>query len=373
MDFHELKMEIISILLSSKYSKLQYIPTRQNKFGIFKLGENLINLILRKKHLMFYYALNPNFYLNLITFNDKKLKFLYDFCFENNSTSQNKIEKYIGISWFKDAEAVGLIQQLDGQYKLTISIIPFKKYFIIRDSFQDYSFHQLDSRTPINRVWLGSDSIHFAQLNISHLKNKYFNSVLELGSGTGIQLIAISEYADKLEGIDINPRAVNLTNLNSKINQLSQKISASESDLFHGLEGKYDLILANPWFIDFEKAGLEEIPNIVIELDNYLLPEGSFVMYFSSFVKNGVDLGLETMVTFSKNKKYEAVFYNLGRNIDEYTFKHYKTNNISYLNNWYCILNKNDKNKVTIHKRPILRRIRDAVFIPLQGFTLTKK
>lgn len=372
MDLQELKTELIAILKSSNYSALQYIPTRKSKFGLFKIGENLSNLIFSKKHLMFYYATYPSFYINLVTLNNKKLKFLYEFCFKNYRFSKNSIEKYIGTNWFNNAVYFGLILQSEEEFKLNFSVVPYNNYYIIRDPFQDYSLHQLDPKTPINRVWLGSDSIHFAQLNLKHLKNKYFKNVLELGSGTGIQLIAISEYAEKLEGIDINPQAVSLTNLNSKINGLSQKISASESDLFLGLDGKYDLILANPWFIDIEKDGLEEIPNIVIELDNYLLPEGSFVMYFSSFVKDGVDYGLETMITFSKNKRYEAVFYNLGRNIDEYTFKNYKSNNISFLNTWYCILNKNDKNKVTIHKRPFLRRIRDAVFIPIQRFTLSK-
>src|SRR5687767_13547293 len=78
-----LLQDLFKVLRGSKYWMLQYIPTRRSAFAIFKEWENLINLFTRRKHLTFYYSIFPGFYLWWISRKDRRLRFLYSFCFLN--------------------------------------------------------------------------------------------------------------------------------------------------------------------------------------------------------------------------------------------------------------------------------------------------
>lgn len=82
--------------------------------------------------------------------------------------------------------------------------------------------------------------------NLTEVKNK---SVLDVGTGTGIQAInAKKQGAKKVIGIDINPYAIETAIENIKLNKLdANKISFIESDLFNSIktEYKFDVILFN--------------------------------------------------------------------------------------------------------------------------------
>ena len=58
----EILNEIVAVLKLNQYSNIQYIPSRHNYLALVKEHQNIINLITRKRHLLFYYSLFPKFY-----------------------------------------------------------------------------------------------------------------------------------------------------------------------------------------------------------------------------------------------------------------------------------------------------------------------
>ena len=117
---------------------------------------------------------------------------------------------------------------------------------------------------------------------------------------------------------------------------------------------------------DIQKGGLEEIPDIIAELDHYLAPNGTFAMYFSSFVKNGRDMGQTLVADFAQKKGYTAQFWHLGKNVDPTMFDAYRQHGISHLNTWYCLLHKNGQAGLAVMPSSRARSIRDFFYLRIQ-------
>ncbi len=362
----EFLKETIEILVKNQYKKLQYIPSRTSVFGFFKEPENVMNLFSKKKHLMFYFSIVPSVYLNILSIFNSKLKFLYEFSFLNKSFPKNIVVANMGENWLNKGLSCGLVINHRESISLIISFLPIGDNIILRDDHNTSYIHQYDDVKPKDRVYVGADSVKFVQYNLKHLRGLHFKKALELGCGTGVQLISIAHFCDKLVGIDINPRAVTFTATSAELNGLKNKFEVLESDLFENLNEKFDLILANPWFIDIEKAGLEEIPDILEKLDEHLVEDGMFAIYFGSYVKDGIDQGLSAISKFAKQLNYDATFYRLGKTIEPEFLDKYKQYGISHINSYYGILNKKGKGRITLNQPSLFRQIRDAVFLPIQ-------
>ncbi|MFZ6009327.1 MAG: methyltransferase [Bacteroidota bacterium] len=364
------KEQVIAYLFTKlrehQYAALQYIPTRKSIFGLFKESQNLLNLFKKQRHLMFYFSAFPDFYLKRVLSSRPGLAFYYRFCFLNELVSKQNILDKLGDDWLKDALRSKVLFEKDEKYGLTFSVLPVRQYLILRDLHQSYKFHEYDDQKPVNRVYVGADSVKFVEYNQHYLNSRKYNHALELGCGTGIQLITIENLADKLTGIDINPRAVEFTELSAKLNGLHERVEAKQSDLFENITRKYDLILANPWFLDLEKGGLEEIPSIIEKLDQFMEVNGTFAIYFGSYVKDGIDQARTLLTRFAKERHYDVTFFGLGRTIEPHFLDRYKKLNISHINSYYAKLTKGGSGTVTVHDPSALRKVRDAIYIPLQ-------
>ena len=354
------------ILVENNYKKLQYIPSRRSVFGLFKEPENLINFFLKKKHLLFYFSIVPSVYLSMLSAFNHRLKFLFEFCFLNKGFSKSVVIANMGENWLKNGLSCGLVINHKESFSLCISFLPIGENIVLRDDHNISHMHQYDDVKPKDRVYVGADSVKFVQYNLKHLGSLRFKKALELGCGTGVQLISIADFCDKLVGIDINSRAVEFTSTSVDINGMKSKFKVLKSDLFENLDEKFDLILANPWFIDIEKAGLEEIPDILEKLDEYLIEKGIFSIYFGSYVKDGIDQGLNAISKFATKLNYDATFYRLGKSIEPEFLDKYKHFGISHINSYYAILKKQGQGIITVKQPSIFRQFRDAFYLPLQ-------
>ncbi len=91
-------------------------------------------------------------------------------------------------------------------------------------------------------------------------------SILDLGTGSGCLLLSLlSElpFATGI-GIDISQPALNVAIINAKNLNLSSRVSFQNGDWFEGLEGKFDLILSNPPYIETNK-----IPYLETKIKDY--------------------------------------------------------------------------------------------------------
>jgi SAM-dependent methyltransferase len=69
--------------------------------------------------------------------------------------------------------------------------------------------------------------------------------MLDLGCGSGIGAVVCAPKVRELVAVDISPSAVKNTEENCRLNRLNNVV-VKQSDMFSGVEGKFDLILANP-------------------------------------------------------------------------------------------------------------------------------
>lgn len=103
-------------------------------------------------------------------------------------------------------------------------------------------------------------------------KNK---KVLDVGCGYGLIGITISKIMSSIvDMIDVNKRAIHLTNINIKNNKTSAK--AFESNVYENVKDKYDVIITNPPI----RAGKSIYMKILEDAVEYLTDNGElwFVM-----------------------------------------------------------------------------------------------
>ena len=91
----------------------------------------------------------------------------------------------------------------------------------------------------------GEDSLRLAQNRIQ----LEFDHALDLCCGSGIQAILAGTHCRKVIGVDINPRAVYLANLNRVLNDV-RNVEFRQGNLYEPVQTEeFHLILANPPFV----------------------------------------------------------------------------------------------------------------------------
>lgn len=74
-------------------------------------------------------------------------------------------------------------------------------------------------------------------------------SVLDLGTGSGVQAILAAEHAERVVATDINPRALGFAAFNAKLNDV-RNIEFREGSFFDAVPDEtFDLIVSNPPFV----------------------------------------------------------------------------------------------------------------------------
>lgn len=123
-----------------------------------------------------------------------------------------------------------------------------------------------------------------------HLAVQEGDEVLDLCTGSGVIALFASQKANKVIGVDINPRAIHLAQHNAKENGLDAKIELHLGDLYEPVKEKaFDLITVNPPFeqtyngrnflhSDGGSRGTEITYKVVDGLSSHLRKDGRFQM-----------------------------------------------------------------------------------------------
>ncbi len=99
-------------------------------------------------------------------------------------------------------------------------------------------------------------------------------NLLDVGCGYGVIGIILSSFFDvNVDMVDVNKRAIHLTNMNIKANNVLN-VSAFYSDIYSNVDKKYDVIVTNPPI----RAGKDIVYKFLFDAKNYLVCGGS--LYF---------------------------------------------------------------------------------------------
>lgn len=117
-------------------------------------------------------------------------------------------------------------------------------------------------------------------------------TVLDMGTSTGVQAIFAADKAKKVLAADINTEAIKCAKINIKNQKLNNKIKVLKSDLFSKVRGKYDSVIFNPpfrWFKPrdmLERGELDEnyktLTKFFSQVKKYLKKGGKIILAFSN-------------------------------------------------------------------------------------------
>jgi release factor glutamine methyltransferase len=108
---------------------------------------------------------------------------------------------------------------------------------------KELRFNDLVFRIPDEVYEPAEDSLLFAD----NFQSKEGSRVLDMGTGCGILGIIAAKNAANVLAVDINPHAIRCARQNAVANELANRMSFLQADLFNGLapEIRFDLIIFN--------------------------------------------------------------------------------------------------------------------------------
>lgn len=239
----ELIKKLINFLEKERYSDIQRFPLRNYPSNSISTWINEIKVLGRffiKGNNIFSISLRPSLYQAL--YPNKQILFLRDCFFLNKPFPIEIWEEFFPgeliVRWQRNSL---LREDEQNKWRFVYRIVPYDNYLFVTSRF--------DRREP-HFTFLSYDSLYFASFLACRLKALSFkgNSALDICCGVGIQAFIASSFCQNILGIDINPNAVDLANINGSINNFSGCIFR-KGRLFEGLSNRFDLIISNPPFI----------------------------------------------------------------------------------------------------------------------------
>ena len=349
----------VTALRAQQYRTLQYLPLRQSFGAVWREPGNVINLVRRRTHRAFATSAVSGLYRSGLRLANRNLAVSLDACFFTHWVARETLEACFGLALVQRGIDNGLLRRDGDRLQFTVSFVPFEDDILLRDPFYAYppAIEAFEGR-----IWMGSDSIMFATFLRNFLRTMRFDAALEIGSGSGIQILTASRFARSAVALDYNDRAVQFTKLNAQINGV-ENLQAFHSDLYQNLHGTFDLILANPWYCDLETGGLEEIPGIMDGLDRHLRERGLCVMLVNSYFKNGRDMVGEYLKEVAQRRRYDLELRVERYSIEEDRLDGWKQHGIEYNIMYHVILRRGGTGSVRRLDCPPLRRIRNFMRI----------
>jgi release factor glutamine methyltransferase len=116
--------------------------------------------------------------------------------------------------------------------------------------------------------------------------------VLEIGCGSGLLSVYCAALGSEVTAVDINPLALNCTEMNSRLNHV--QVETLPSDLFEKIDESYDSIIFNPPYLPSEddvegseqwnggKDGFKVTKTFLNSLESHLNTGGSAWIVLSS-------------------------------------------------------------------------------------------
>lgn len=166
--------------------------------------------------------------------------------------------------------------------------------------------HSSFPTTRHDSVFFGPDTYRFTQAIHAHLRTSThrIRTAVDIGcgSGAGAILIAQARRDAQVLAVDINPTALRYTAVNAALAEV-ENVATQPSDLLNNVFGQFDLIVANPPYMqDIERRayrhggenlGSDLSLKILAHAMERLAPGGTLLLYTGAPSVDGVDIFFE--------------------------------------------------------------------------------
>ncbi len=196
-------------------------------------------------------------------------------------------------------------------------------------SLDDLLFvHSAFPTDAADAVFFGPDTYRFAQLIHAHLQQNFapIQRAVDIGCGAGVGAIVIGRARREAQvlALDINPAALRLTAINAALAEVAN-VEVRASDLLQGVDGEFDLIVANPPYMadPAERAyrhgggtlGAGLSLRIVEQALNRLALGGSLLLYTGVAMVDGRDPFLDTVLPRLDEKRFGWTYRELDPDV----------------------------------------------------------
>jgi carbamoyltransferase len=192
---------------------------------------------------------------------------------------ERRLHEILGAELFMALRNLGVLMLRRENWASRIDIFDVAGLYIATDHrYMVMTEDRQVDESPV--MYIGMDS-----MGLVHTAPPYpVDRVLDLCSGSGIQGLIASRYAQQVVSVDINPRAIRFSRFNAQLNGINN-IEFRSGNLYEAVpEQQFNTILANPPFVPSPTSGFrfrdggangEEILRAIVEGSaNYLRPDG---------------------------------------------------------------------------------------------------
>ncbi len=180
---------------------------------------------------------------------------LFQLFFLGDKLEQKIIKKLFSTNDIEALIKIKILEKTGGHFfRSLVTIIPYRSFYFASDFLLRINNFPTSKKKYDELVYpVSLDSVTLLETAVC----KPVISTLDLGCGCGILSLVASKYSRFVIGIDINSRAINFSQFNALLNNISN-CQFICGDLYQPVEnGKFDLILANPPYeITLEKTFL---------------------------------------------------------------------------------------------------------------------
>jgi methylase of polypeptide subunit release factors len=134
--------------------------------------------------------------------------------------------------------AADAIAETEGRLRATVRFSTLDELLLAHSGFPT---------THRDSVFLGPDTYRFARTVSRELARKPARRVVEVGCGTAAAALLARRYAKQVVGADVSRTALRFAAVNAELAGVDAELV--ESDVLQGVEGSFDLVIANPPYL----------------------------------------------------------------------------------------------------------------------------
>jgi SAM-dependent methyltransferase len=255
------------------------------------------------------------------------------------------------------------------RYRFKLRLIPISNLLVISSPAKHEG--------RFDYVHIGYDTFTLWNFLKKKLKREKVANALEIGCGAGFLSLWMSRFADSVTAADINQKALDLTSLNARINNINNIITV-KSDVYTRLNGKYNFIISNPPFEllpDDKKnslhaygghLGMEITCKILSGLDAHLKKDGiAYIMANSYIKKSGQDTLNNEIENILGRQCFAVTMFEFSYQIKPGQCFFYKSHGISHSIAYLIQIQRSERFSLTVIQLKGISRLKENLRVKL--------